>query len=59
MRAKCPVCGSNWVDPLTSMRKMFCYQCDTFRPFELKKGQKSVLIHGLVGGLEEVKPIKK
>lgn len=49
-KTKCPVCHSTWIDPLTSMNKMFCYQCDDFRPFHLKEGQKSVLIDGLVGG---------
>ena len=48
-KAKCPVCGSNWFDPLYSMNKMYCYECDDFRPFYLKEGQKSLLIKGLIG----------
>ena len=46
---KCPECGSNWVDPLFSMNKLFCYQCNTFRVFELKPEKKSILNDGYVG----------
>lgn len=58
-KTHCPVCDSKWIDPLYSMNKMFCYNCNDFRPFFLKEGQKSILIEGLIGGMENVVPDKK
>lgn len=58
-RTQCQVCNSKWIDLLFSMNKMFCYQCNDFRPFILKEGQKSLLIKGLVRGMENYVPNKK
>lgn len=59
---KCPECGTSWVDPLFSMNKLFCYQCNVFRPFELKPKKKSILNDGYVGDRDKYyvnKPTKK
>ena len=50
----CPKCGTKRIDPLTSMNKMWCYECEEFFPFPLKGGKKSVLIDGYVGERDKV-----
>ncbi len=48
----CPTCGGLLVE-FPSTRNKLCVDCYTEYDWELKKGQKSVLVEGLVGGLEE------
>ena len=50
----CPHCGSEQKgDLLPSKNIVFCFTCQKFHSKHLKEGQKSVLIHHLVGGQEK------
>ena len=49
---QCPK-GHTTLDYLFSINKMWCFECKTLYDFKLKKNQKSILIDGLKGGMEE------
>lgn len=51
VQAACPHCDGTLI-PLSSIDKEMCESCHTYFTWELKNGQKSVLIEGKVGGLE-------
>lgn len=53
---KCPKCGYDKVDLLSSMNKIFCFSCQKFSPKPLKENQKSVLIKNYKGGEDGGKP---
>lgn len=49
MKKKCEICGKAPIDLLFSQNRYWCFHCRKFYPFELKPGQKSILIKGLKG----------
>lgn len=44
----CDECGGKMI-VLSSLSKLLCADCKHYQPWELKKGQKSVLIEGQIG----------
>lgn len=44
----CELCDGKMI-VLSSLNKLLCADCKHYQPWELKKGQKSVLIEGQTG----------
>lgn len=52
MKEICNVCGNSPIDTFSSTHTYWCFHCKKFYPWPLDYGQKSILIHGLIGGQE-------